>query len=298
MMRAALVVALFVTSCGGTKPAPAPDPAPAPAPVPAVASHPPPAPAFVPASFVARVSGTGRPVIFIPGLGCPALVWDDTVAHLGAGIQAHVLQLAGFSGQAAMKSDAPLAATVRDELAHYIRDRKLDHPVIVGHSMGGFIAMWLAAEEPDLVGPIVVLDAGAAITGVDEQGARAARDQVLSSSEADFAKGTRAMFGTMFGDAKRAEPVIVEVLKSDRKAFANALYELFTTDIRPELPKITAPVLELVADGPYADDLQKQHAAIPHHDEKLLPHTHHFVMYDDPKATFAAIDAFLAAHPK
>jgi hypothetical protein len=50
-------------------------------------------------------------------------------------------------------------------------------------------------------------------------------------------------------------------------------------------------------DGPAADDIQKQTAAIPHHETKLLPHTHHFVMFDDPKATFAAIDAFLTAHP-
>ncbi len=139
---------------------------------------------------------------------------------------------------------------------------------------------------------------GAAITGTDEASAKNVRDQIARSSDADFAANARAMFGTMFGDPKRAEPVIAQVIKSDKKAYATAIYELFTIDIRAHLPKITTPVLVLVADGPFADDLQKQLVPIPHHENKLLPRTRHFVMYDDPKATFAAIDAFLAAHPK
>jgi N-formylmaleamate deformylase len=294
MKRAAVLVALFVTSCGSSTPAPAPEATPAPAPAAVAATAP--APAWQPASFTVRVSGTGRPIVLIPGLGCPASVWDDTIAHLGAGYQTHVVQIAGFAGAPPMTSGAPLAATVREELAHYIEARHLDHPVILGHSMGGFLAMWLAAESPALVGPVIVLDGGAFIPGTDPLSARKMRDQLAGASNADFEQGTRTMFGQMFGDPKRAEPVIVQVVKSDKKAFAGALYELLTTDTRPELPKITAPVLVLMSDGPFADELQKQITAIPHHEGKLLPHTRHFVMYDDPKATFAAIDAFLAAH--
>lgn len=286
-MKRALLLVAFVTSCAS---APAAEPPQAPRPVD-------PPPPFRPTSFAVHVAGNGRPVILIPGLGCPDFVWNDTVAHLGAGYQTHVLQLAGFAGQPAMTSDAPLARTVRDELARYIADRHLQHPVIVGHSMGGFIAMWLAAESPDLVGPVVVVDGMPHIPGMDEPAARKVRDQILAASNADFAQTTRMMFGNMFGDAKQAEPVIAAVLKSDKRAFAGALYELFATDIRPELPKITTSVLVLVSDGPVADELQKQITAIPHHDGKLVPHSHHFIMYDDPKTTFAAIDAFLAAHP-
>ncbi len=284
----------FVTACAGSSP-PSPPPA-APAPAPAAALAPVPAPSFEPTSFTVRVAGSGRPVILIPGLGCPASVWDDTVAHLG-GYQTHVLQLAGFAGAPAMRAEAPLARTVRDELVRYIGEHHLVHPVIVGHSMGGFIAMWLAATAPDAVGPVIDVDGGAAFVAGDEAAARRMRDTLIASSDADFAQGTRDMFAMMFSDPKRAEPMIARVVKSDRRTFANAMYELFTTDIRPELPKISAPVLALLADGPFADELQKQIGLIPHHDTKVFPRTRHFVMIDDPKDTFAAIDAFLAAHP-
>ena len=258
--------------------------------------HATPAPQWEPTAFTAHVSGSGRAVILIPGLGCPASVWDDTVAHLGAGYQTHVLQLAGFAGAPALAGSAPLVATAREELAHYIEDRHLDHPVVIGHSLGGFLAMWLAAEDPDAVGPIIDLDGGAAFTMNDDATARRMRDQFANANDADFAQATRDMFAFMFNDAKRGGPVVDLVVRSDKRAFAGALYELFTTDIRPELAKITVPVLILLSDGPFADDMRGQMTGIPKHDTKLLAKTRHFVMYDDPKATFSAIDAFLAAH--
>ena len=255
-----------------------------------------PAPEWQPTAFSARVSGSGRPVILIPGLGCPASVWDDTVAHLGTGYQTHVLQLAGFAGAPAMAGSAPLVATAREQLSRYIDERHLDHPIVIGHSLGGFLAIWLAAEDPDSVGPVIDLDGGAAFTMSDEPTARKMRDQLANASNADFAQGVRDMFAFMFSDPRRAAPVVDLVVRSDKRAFAGALYELFTTDIRPELPKITAPVLVLLSDGPFADDMGKQMTGIPKHDTKLLAKTRHFVWYDDPKATYSAIDAFLAAH--
>jgi len=280
-MRLAVLFAMLA-ACGSSPPAaPVVAQAPAPAPV---------APAFQPTAFTVHVAGSGRPVILIPGLGCPGSVWDGTVAHLKA--QTHVLDFAGFAGNAAAPGDAPVIATARDQLVAYIRDRKLDHPVVIGHSMGGFLALWLASEAPDLVGPVIVIDNGAYFPGGGDS-ATSTRDQLIASSDAEFAAGVRAMFGNMFNDARRAEPLIAEVAKSDRKTFARAIYELFTTDLRPGLPKITAPVLALLADGPYAADITKQLAAIPHHTTKVVPHTHHFVMADDPAATFAAIDEHL-----
>src|SRR3954452_1692904 len=84
---------------------------------PAVAPKAPEAPAaaaFTPTAFAVKVSGTGRPVIFIPGLASPGAVWDGAVAHLGGKVQAHVLTLAGFAGQPAMQG--PFLQQVHDQI--------------------------------------------------------------------------------------------------------------------------------------------------------------------------------------
>ena len=196
-----------------------------------------------------------------------------------------------------MPGVAPLTTTVVDELARYIRDRHLDHPVIIGHSLGGMIAYELAADAPALVGPVVVIDEPAHIGGITEAAAQQMRDGIRAESDAAFATHTRDMFEPMFRDRAEAEPVIAAVLRSDHRAFADALYEVFTTSLDRRLPAITAPVLVLLADEAFAGEIERQVTAIPHHEVHVIPHTRHFVMLDDPRATFAALDAFLAAHP-
>jgi pimeloyl-ACP methyl ester carboxylesterase len=72
-------------------------------------------PKFKPVAFSVDVKGSGgRPIILIPGLGCPGSVWDETVAHLGEDYEAHVLTLAGFAGLPAIKE--PLSKAVRRDL--------------------------------------------------------------------------------------------------------------------------------------------------------------------------------------
>jgi hypothetical protein len=82
-------------------------------------------------SFVVKVTGQGRPIIFIPGLSCAGAVWDGSVAYLKDRYECHVLTLAGFAGQP--RIEPPFLESVCKDLAKYIREHKLDHPVIVGH---------------------------------------------------------------------------------------------------------------------------------------------------------------------
>ena len=106
--------------------------------------------------FSVRVTGHGPPMILIPGLSSPGEVWTGVVAHYQDRFECHVLTLAGFAGSSAI--DRPLLPAVHDALARYIREKHLNRPVIVGHSLGGFTALWLASTNPDLVGPLVIVD--------------------------------------------------------------------------------------------------------------------------------------------
>jgi pimeloyl-ACP methyl ester carboxylesterase len=244
------------------------------------------------------VSGTGRPVIQIPGLGCSGDVWTETIAHLASkgAVQTHVIDVAGFGGRPAI--DVPLNATVRTELARYIRDRKLDHPVIIGHSMGGFLALWLAASEPDLVGPTVVVDAAPALgINTDPQVASQLADMWRTSSDSEFAQETRDFYGGMANNAQRLAPVIAEAGRSDRRAFADAFVELFSTDLRADMRHVRAPVLVVLAETSPVDEIKSQTDPIPHHEVVVLAGTKHFVFFDDPAAFYRVVDAFLAAHP-
>ena len=251
--------------------------------------------ASTPTSFTVKVHGQGRPVIFIPGLGCPGEMFDATVEHL-TGVQSYVLTLAGFAGEKPIKP--PLAATVRRELVRYIRSHHLEHPIVIGHSMGGFIAYWLAATAPDLLGGVVVVDAGPALADNDVETANSLRNMWAQAGDDELPQQVRAAYTSMTTDPKRIEPYLSAIAKSDRQTMGDAIYELVTTSVSDKVGRITAPLLLVLADGGYQQMYKHEVAPVPHHEVVVLPHTRHFVFFDDPAGFTRVLAKFLAQHPQ
>lgn len=246
---------------------------------------------FQPTAFVAKVSGQGRPVIFIPGVACPGEMWDDIVARLGDSIQAHVLTLAGFAGTAPTKP--PLLAKTRRELVRYIRSNNLKDPIVVGHSLGGFIAYWLAATAPDAVSAIVVVDAGPRYFANDEE-ARRLRNTWAQAGDDELPIKVRNVFTSMTRNPKHVAPFIEQIAKSDRQTIGDAVYELVKLDITAEVASITAPVLLVLANGGLQYRYRKQAAAIDDVEVVVIPKARHFVMLDEPEAFTTLLSAFIA----
>ncbi|MEO8840346.1 MAG: alpha/beta hydrolase [Kofleriaceae bacterium] len=290
-----LALAVLIAACGGSAPA-----APA-APVP------PAPPAFVPTAFAVKVSGSGRPVIFIPGLASPGSVWDGTVAHLAGTRQVHVLTLAGFAGQPPIAP--PFLLTVHDQLVHYIHANHLDHPIIVGHSLGGVLALWLAETNSAELGGIVdveglpFLPAVTDSTVTEAQGAafgQQIHDRVMKAPPAQFAATLKTFLATMMTKPEDVDRITAESAKSDIETYATAIAELAGKDLRPDLSKITTKVTVIAAgsgDVPRPTLEQAWHTqidAIKGCELHFVDDAKHFVMLDQPSAFFVQLDHALA----
>src|ERR1043166_338212 len=264
-------------------------------------------------SFTVQVTGHGKPMLLIPGLSCGGDVWKTSVEHFKDRYECHVLTLAGFAGQPA--NGAPMLETARKNVAAYIREKQLAAPVIVGHSLGAFLAYWIAATEPDLVGPVVAVDGGTFLPALMDPnatletakvGANALRELLAGQTPEQFASQNKMFLATMITDPKNVELIAPTCAKSDPKAVGMAMYELMTTDLRDEVARIKVPVL-LIGSGAFitAPDMKKtvearyeaQVARVPNHKVLLAEKAKHFIMFDDPKFLFSAIDDFLAASP-
>jgi N-formylmaleamate deformylase len=273
-----------------------------------------------PHSFRVVVSGHGRPMILIPGLASSGDTWTTTVARLRDRYECHVLTLAGFVGRPPIAE--PLIATVRAELAKYIRDKHLDHPVVVGHSLGGTLAMGVAIDNPDLVGPLVIVDMVPFLGGtvlqartVDEAkprivAMRASMNGLTDVQWKEYAKSGESVkyMITADGDFKT---IVGWSVASDRRTVTDVLADVYGLDLRDDVAQIKSPVLVLGTWRGVHDqvmDLAKfdltpqmvafssamQYAKLPRLHFAMSESARHFIMFDDPAWFFAQLESFLA----
>jgi len=265
--------------------------------------------AFTPTAFSVKVSGAGRPVIFIPGLASPGAVWDGTLAHLGGKVQAHVLTLAGFAGQPPMPVGEPYLQQVHDQIVQYIDANHLDHPIVVGHSLGGVMSLWLAETDPAIGGIVDVdgfpfLPAAMNPNATGDSAMKMAatmRQEMLSASHDQFDGFMHQFLGSTVSDPANAKLLDDAADKSDQTTVANAFAELVMKDLRPDLGKITAPVI-IAAAGESEMPREQLEAAwktqvdpIPHHQLVIIDGAKHFVMYDKPDELDKLVDQALSA---
>ena len=261
-------------------------------------------------TFAVRVVGKGQPMLLIPGLTCPGAVWDETVAHYQKQYQCHIISLAGFGGVAPATVTDPLLPAVRDQLLAYIKTQKLNRPVVVGHSLGGFLALALSVAAPTAIGPLVIVDSLPFLAAIQNPAttvetakpmAAGMRQQMKQGHQP--AATQRQMVAGMVTDTARQALVARWGMASDPGTVAQAYYDLFTTDLRADISRIQQPVLVLGAWAAYAQYgstkestraiFAQQYAKLPQVRIEMSEAGRHFLMYDDTAWFLAQSDAFL-----
>jgi len=266
-------------------------------------------PAQAASAFKAEVTGSGPAVILIPGLASSGEVWHGTAQHLCGPRQCHVLTLAGFAGQPAIEGE--LLPQVESQLAEYIATNKLGKPVLIGHSLGGFVAMKFAASHPDMVGKLVIVDSLPALGATQvpnitadqlKQMAGVMRERMLASAETEYAASQRRTVMTMVSKPEDVDRIAGWGQRSDRKAVAGAMHDLMANDLRDDVARIQAPTLVLGAWVAYKDYAPRdaieqvyrtQYARLPGVRVEMADSARHFIMYDDPAWMYDRIDQFL-----
>jgi pimeloyl-ACP methyl ester carboxylesterase len=262
--------------------------------------------------FHVRVDGHGPDVIMIPGLSSSPEIWDSTVAALGGHYRVHRLHIQGFAGAAAKdNAEGPVSAPVAEDLARYIQEQGLERPTVIGHSMGGTIALMLAARHPDLVGKLMVVDMipfmGAMFggPGATPESVTPVADQIQAGmtsgpDDAYRAQVESTISSMILTEGLRAGP-LEDSLASDRTVTAAAYRELIVTDLGPELSRITAPTEVVYAkfndprmtpeitDSIYAASFSR----LPGVKLKRIEDSAHFIMLDQPERFAAEVEAFL-----
>lgn len=261
-----------------------------------------------------QVVGQGAPVILIPGLASPRASWDGVVPELAKTRRVYLVQVNGFGGDDPRANLKPgVLNGIVSDLRKLIGEQKLKDPAVVGHSMGGLVGLMLAARHPDSLGRLMVVDAlpyfavlmapGANVTVADvEPRAAQMRDAVAAGhgKPANPAAVDAQVAGMSLKPENHAR-MKAWAVAADQRVVAQALYEDLTTDMRPELAAIRAPVTIVYpwnATYPRQEQAaafyRSQYAGVANVRYADIGDAAHFVMLDQPEAFARALNGFLA----
>lgn len=245
------------------------------------------------------VRGSGPDVILIPGLAASRSIWNGTVAAV-PGYRYHLVQVLGFAGTApGGNARGRVAAPVAEEIARYIAANRLKRPAVVGHSMGGSIAMMLAARHPGAVGRAMVVDMVPAASRLGGFSASTARPIAkLLGSEIVGADRLRTELKSLVGRFGSTDWLDTG---SDAGVVGRSLEELIATDLTPELARIRVPLTVVYAcpeplrlSRPTIDRFYaRAYAARPATKLVPVPKSGHTIMWDQPAAFQSALRTFL-----
>lgn len=258
---------------------------------------------------VDRYGSGAKSLIFIPGLASGSWTWYEQIAHFSPQYSVYAITLPGFDGRAPSNEKDLLNAFTRDFWTMLDRQH-IDKPVVVGHSLGGTLAILLGEQHPERLSGIFAVDGlpvfPAAAQSTPQQRAATAASitaQLASMSHAQFVQYERNYMATIgTTDASFAPALADLVTKSDPNAVGAWAAADLNTDLRPQLSNITIPFEEIApyaAPSPYSESdtvafYKMLVAGAPHAQVVSISPARHYAMLDQPERFDAALTQFLS----
>ena len=106
--------------------------------------------------------GTGRPLVFLAGAGNDAHVFDAFAPKFVPGYHVYGVTRRGFgaSSHPAYVTSNYTAERLGSDVLAVMTALKINHPVLIGHSLGGEEMSWIGTHQPEAVAGLVYLEAG------------------------------------------------------------------------------------------------------------------------------------------
>lgn len=233
----------------------------------------------------------GLPVLFVHGLGGRTGQWEAQLAHLRPHTRALALDLRGHGRSAPAADGAYAVADLAADVTAVADELGLERFVLVGHSLGGSVAIEVARREgAERVAGLVLVDPNGDQTKIP----RGELDGFLASLRAAPADEMRWYFKQVLAGAAPgvAERVLADLEATPSDALVAALASSFDYSPSAALADYEGPVLSVISDMntlPYS-----LHELDPELPVRPLPGTSHWLMLDRPEDLNRALDGFLA----
>jgi pimeloyl-ACP methyl ester carboxylesterase len=240
--------------------------------------------------------GSGKPVVLLHGFPFSKELWDEYASALGEGFKVYVPDLPGF-GQSLDPKQFSLPA-IAGELVSWLREESITSSVIVGHSLGGYLALSMVDQAPDLFTGMVLFHSTAL---ADTEEKKQSRDKVIEFVDKNGVEAfTSNSVLPLFADKGHAAIPFVKTISAKAKATTLKGYTLAMRnrgDSQVVLRNFSRPILFIVGKedpGIPVETVTSQAATLPHIEVEILDNVGHMGMFEAKSETLAMLRGFLA----
>jgi pimeloyl-ACP methyl ester carboxylesterase len=223
-----------------------------------------------------KSAGVGKPVILLHGLSGSSRWWKKNVAYLAGRFNIHLIDLQGFGQSNKSRFTLNEAAQVVIKWMDYM---EIEQASIIGHSMGGYITLDLAANFPERIDRLVLVDAVAMPMERSLFGKAAGLLQAIRYTEADFL------------------PVFAnDVWRTGARTLFSATRSVMAADLRDQVAQVRAPTLIVWGKNDTILPVKlgrKLHQRLPQAEFCLVEGAGHNPMWDQPQTFNRVVTWFL-----
>jgi pimeloyl-ACP methyl ester carboxylesterase len=239
--------------------------------------------------------GRGKPVVLLHGWLGSWGIWQETMAHLGSGFRTYALDFWGF-GESGRKRVSYQIESFVDLVEEFMDRLGIAQAPLVGHSMGGTVALSVALKYPQRAVAVAVI--GSPIDGrslaipLKLAGHRPIATLVHTFPSA-LRLGLRFSRPIITRDPRWYDMVKHDLSNTTLESFLNSIASLRKTDLRSTLADIRVPVLGIYGKKDVIVHPRQWELFHKPHTIARFDQSGHFPMLDQPDSFRETLAAFL-----
>ncbi len=175
-------------------------------------------------------------MVLIHGLGGNAAEWDEVIPYLQGTFNVYTFELGGH-GKTQPIDNPSITAEVH-HLEQFIKDNGVAYPTLVGHGLGGMIALQYALDHPAKVHRLIVMDA-APRQMIDTREKAHIADLMMKN----YDRFVAARYLNMSDIEAVSQKVMDTALRTDSASFISLLMSSFDYDLTKRLGTLSVPLL-------------------------------------------------------
>ncbi len=240
--------------------------------------------------------GNGKAILLIHGFPFHQGIWEDFTPLLSDKFRVITIDLPGFGKSPALKAPFSLEQ-VADTLLNFLKEKGIPNIAVIGHSLGGYVALAMVKAKPELFSSLVLFHSTAYADSAEK---KASRSKVIELVEKKGALPfTSGFIPPLFADPKH--PAIEKVRKIAGESASEAVIG-YTMAMRDRLDQIKTlesyknPTLFLAGQkdpGIPVDSITKQARYCQKPQIHIIDKVAHMGMLEKPAESASKIKDFL-----